>query len=40
MELPETMRPSSDERLITWIGTLAVLTAGAIWINRRRRVPH
>ena len=36
MELPETMQPSSDERLITWIGTLAVLAAGAVWINRRR----
>jgi LPXTG-motif cell wall-anchored protein len=40
MELPETMQPSSDERLITWIGTLAVLTAGAVWINRRRRAPR
>jgi hypothetical protein len=35
MELPETMRPSSDQRLAGWIGILAALTAGALWINRR-----
>jgi hypothetical protein len=37
MELPETMQPSSDERLAGWIGVLIALTAGAIWINRRKR---
>jgi hypothetical protein len=37
MELPETMQRSSDERLARWIGVMAVLTAGAVWINRRSR---
>jgi LPXTG-motif cell wall-anchored protein len=37
MELPESMRPSSDARILAWVGTLAALTAGAAWVNRRRR---
>jgi hypothetical protein len=37
MELPETMQPSSDERLARWIGVFVALSAGAIWINRRSR---
>jgi LPXTG-motif cell wall-anchored protein len=37
MELPETMRPSSDDRLAGWIGALVALSAGAFWINRRSR---
>jgi hypothetical protein len=39
MDLPETMQPSSDRRLLTWLGTLAALTAGAVWIDRHRRSP-
>jgi hypothetical protein len=35
MELPETMRPSPTSGLARWIGVLAALTAGALWINRR-----
>jgi LPXTG-motif cell wall-anchored protein len=37
MDLPESMRPSSDARILAWVGTLATLTAGALWVNRRRR---
>jgi hypothetical protein len=37
MELPETMQPSSDERLAGWIGVLVALSAGALWIKRRSR---
>jgi LPXTG-motif cell wall-anchored protein len=37
MDLPDSMQPSSDARILAWVGTLAVLTAGALWINRRRR---
>jgi hypothetical protein len=37
MELPETMQPSSDERIAGWIGVMVALSAGAVWINRRRR---
>jgi hypothetical protein len=37
MPLPETMRPSSDERLAGWIGVTIALTAAAVWINRRKR---
>jgi hypothetical protein len=37
MDLPETMQPSSDRRLLTWLGTFAALTAGAVWIDRHRR---
>jgi hypothetical protein len=37
MELPETMQPSSDERLVGWIGVLVALSAGALWLNRRSR---
>jgi LPXTG-motif cell wall-anchored protein len=37
MDLPETMQPSSDERIAGWIGAMIVLSAGALWINRRRR---
>ena len=37
MDLPETMQPSSDQRILTWVGTLAALTAGAVWIGRRGR---
>jgi LPXTG-motif cell wall-anchored protein len=37
MELPETMQPSSDEHIAGWIGVMVALSAGALWINRRRR---
>jgi hypothetical protein len=37
MELPETMQPSSDQRVAGWIGVLVGLSAGAFWINRRSR---
>jgi LPXTG-motif cell wall-anchored protein len=37
MDLPETMQPSSDERLAGWIGVLVALSAGALWIKRRSR---
>jgi LPXTG-motif cell wall-anchored protein len=37
MDLPASMRPSSDARILAWVGTLAALTAGALWVNRRRR---
>jgi MYXO-CTERM domain-containing protein len=36
--LPEHLQPTSDARLATWLGGLAVLTLGAWRINRRRRV--
>jgi hypothetical protein len=37
MDLPETLQPSSDERLAGWIGAGIALTAAAVWINRRKR---
>jgi LPXTG-motif cell wall-anchored protein len=37
MDLPDSMQPSSDARILAWLGTLAALTAGALWVNRRRR---
>jgi LPXTG-motif cell wall-anchored protein len=37
MDLPDSMQPSSDARILAWVGTLAALTAGALWVNRRRR---
>jgi LPXTG-motif cell wall-anchored protein len=37
MDLPESMQPSSDARILAWVGTLAALAAGALWVNRRRR---
>jgi LPXTG-motif cell wall-anchored protein len=36
VELPESMQPSSDARILAWVGALAALTAGALWVNRRR----
>jgi hypothetical protein len=37
MDLPETMPPSSNERLAGWIGVLIALAAGAVWIHRHNR---
>jgi hypothetical protein len=36
MELPETMQPTSDRRILTWLGAWVLLAAGAVWIDRRR----
>jgi MYXO-CTERM domain-containing protein len=36
-DLPEHLQPTSDARLIGWIGALAAAAAGAVWLNRRRR---
>jgi LPXTG-motif cell wall-anchored protein len=40
VELPQTLAPSSDARILTWVGGLAALTAGALWVSRRRRAPR
>ena len=37
MALPEHYQPSSDARILTWVGTLAVLVAGAVWVRRSGR---
>jgi LPXTG-motif cell wall-anchored protein len=36
-DLPQHLQPSSDARLLTWIGAMVVMGAGAAWIGRRRR---
>jgi hypothetical protein len=40
-ELPEHYQPTSDARILTWVGTLAVLTIGAALVRARRsRLAH
>jgi hypothetical protein len=34
--LPEHLQPSSDIRILKWVGALAALTAGAVFVKRRR----
>jgi hypothetical protein len=36
MALPDHWQPSSDERILTWVGTLATLTAAALWVRNAR----
>jgi hypothetical protein len=36
MDLPEHWQPSSDERILAWVGTLATLTAAALWMRSAR----
>jgi hypothetical protein len=36
MSLPEHWQPSSDRRIVTWVGALATLTAAAFWIRNAR----
>jgi hypothetical protein len=36
MALPEHWQPSSDRRVLTWLGAMAAMTAGAIWVRRVR----
>jgi hypothetical protein len=36
-ELPDHYQPSSDARIITWVGTLAALTLAAALVRARRR---
>jgi hypothetical protein len=36
MDLPEHWQPSSDERILAWVGTLATLTAAAVWLRSAR----
>jgi hypothetical protein len=36
MDLPEHWQPSRDGRILSWVGTLAALTAAAIWVRRAR----
>jgi hypothetical protein len=36
MDLPEHWQPSSDERILAWVGTLATLTAAALWVRNAR----
>jgi len=35
MALPEHHQPSSDARILKWVGTLAALTLGAVLVKRR-----
>ena len=35
-ELPEHYQPSSDARILKWVGTLAALTLGAALVRARR----
>ena len=37
--LPEHYQPSSDARILRWVGVLAALTLGAA-IARSRTLPH
>jgi len=34
MALPEHNQPSSDARIIKWVGGLAALTLAAVWARR------
>jgi hypothetical protein len=36
MELPDTMQPSSNRRILAWLGTFAAMTIGAAWVNHRK----
>jgi len=36
MDLPEHLQPSSDERILAWVGTLATLTVAALWVRTAR----
>jgi hypothetical protein len=36
MSLPEHWQASSDRRILAWVGTLATLTAAAVWIRNAR----
>ena len=36
MDLPEPWQPSSDERILAWVGSLAALTVAAIWVRSAR----
>jgi hypothetical protein len=41
MDLPEPLQPSSDERILAWVGTLATLTVAALWLrSTRTRAPR
>jgi hypothetical protein len=33
--LPEHYRPSSDARILKWVGAFAALTVGAVLLRRR-----
>src|SRR3954470_21362713 len=36
VDLPEHWQPSSDQRILAWLGTLATLTAAALWLRDAR----
>jgi hypothetical protein len=36
MDLPDHHQPSSDARILKWVGTLTALTLGAVLVKRGR----
>jgi hypothetical protein len=36
MALPDHWQPSSDARILAWVGAFATLTAAALWVRNAR----